>query len=93
MKMVLSKCSWMRILRSPPILPPPKRRKPPVDRSVALQPSLVSSLGDHFYASADISHSPVATVEDHDYQDVCAGIYLVVLQFAKCGVSSLVIVL
>jgi len=44
---------------------PPKRRKPPADRSVALQPSLASSLGDHSYASAD----------DLDYQDASAGIF------------------
>jgi len=44
---------------------PLKRKKPPADRSVALQPSLALSLGDHSYASAD----------DHDYQDVCAGIF------------------
>lgn len=73
---------------------PPKRRKPPADRSVALQPSLALSLGDHSYASADVSHAPMAiTVDDHDYQDVCAGIFLVSLQFTKCGVARLVIVL
>ena len=55
---------------------PPKRRKPPGDRSVALQPSLALSLGDHSYASADVSHAPTAiTVDDHDYRDVCAGIF------------------
>jgi len=73
---------------------PLKRRKPPADRSVALQPSLALSLGDHSYASADVSHSPMAiTVDDNDYQDVCAGIFLVSLQFTKCGVARLVIVL
>ena len=36
----------------------PKRRKPPADRSVALQPSLASPFGDHSYASADVSHAP-----------------------------------
>jgi len=87
-KMVLRDCACMRTPA------PPKRRKPPADRSVALQPSLVSSLGDHSYASADVSHAPMAiTVDDHDYQDVCAGILLVSLQFTKCGVARLVIVL
>ena len=71
---------------------PPKRRKPPADRSVALQPALASSLGDH--SSADVSHAPMAiTVDDHDYQDVCAGIFLLSLQLTKCGVAKLVIVL
>jgi len=65
---------------------PPKRRKPPADRSVALQPSLASSLGDHFYASADVSHAPmVITVDDHDYQDVCAGIF-----WYLCNLQSVV---
>jgi len=73
---------------------PPKRRKPPADRSVVLQPSLALSLGDHSYASADASHGPMAiTVNDHNYQDVCAGIFLVSVQFTKCGVVRLVIVL
>jgi len=73
---------------------PPKRRKPPADRSFPLQPSPVSSLGDHSYASADVSHAPMAiTVNDHDYQDVCAGVYLVSLQFTKHSVARLVIVL
>jgi len=62
----------------------PKRRKPPADRSVALQPSL---------ASADVSHAPMAITVDHDYQDVCASIFLVSLQFTKCGVARLVILL
>jgi len=73
---------------------PPKRRKPPAGRLVALQPSLASSLGDHSYASADVSHAPMAiTVDDQDHQDVCAGIFLISLQFTKCGVARLVIVL
>jgi len=73
---------------------PPKRRKPTADRSVALQPFLASSLGDHSYASADVSHAPLAiTVDDHDYQDLCAGIFLVSRQFTKCSVARLVIVL
>jgi len=69
---------------------PSKRRKPPADRSVALQSSLASSLGDHSYASADVSHAPMAiTADDHDYQNVCAGIFLVSLQVTKCGVVLL----
>ena len=54
---------------------PPKRRKSPADGSVALQPSLALSLGDHSYASAD----------DHDYRDVCAGIF-----WYLCNLQSVV---
>jgi len=55
---------------------PLKRRKPPADRSAALQPSLALLLGDNSYASAVVSHVPMAiTVDDHDYQDVCGGIF------------------
>jgi len=54
---------------------PLKHRKPPAVRSVALQPSAASSLGDHSYASAGVSHAPMATVDDHDYQDVGKGIF------------------
>jgi len=64
----------------------PKLRKPPADRSVALQPSLASSLGDHSYATADVLHAPMAiTVDDHDYQDVFSGIF-----WYLCSLQSVV---